>query len=383
MRFDPDRLRRLAPLGLTAVLLVLGLLPLPEGWARPALRGLRSSEPNRADREAAAGGYYEALIGRNGGGPDGTRDELSRILLGKPASWASIHDVGAIRYLEGDFLGHDLVPHLRCTAFGRPFTTNSRGMRDREYPARKPAGTFRIALLGSSIDMGWGVDAGAIYAKLLEGWLNAHAARRGLARRFEVLNFAVAAYSPAQRLESCRRKAARFGPDLVLYATTMLDPRLTAIHVCGPAAGPGGPALRLRPPRGRRRRDHRRGPSGSDAGGALLRKDVVKAKLKAVGLADRRRGLGELAAACRAEGRPVACLIIPRVGLADAPGARAPAVARHRQIAARHGVPVLDLFRHVRRRGSGRHRDRRLGRPPQRPGPSPAVPGPGPLPGQG
>jgi hypothetical protein len=339
---DPDRLRRLAPPTLTVALLALVLIPWPGGWARSALRNVRSPEPNRADREAGAGGYYEGLIGRAGRGPDDARDELSRRLLGKPATSASIHSIGAIRHLEDDFLGHDLYPYLRRTVFGKPFTTNRFGMRDGECTRQTPPGTFRIALLGSSIDMGWGVGTGEIYANLLEGWLNAHAARRGLSRRFEVLNFAVAAYSPAQRLESYRRKAVAFRPDLVLYAATMLDPRLSAIHLGGLLQGRTDLRYdfvrRVVAAAGITAEDLRR-----DADGALVHRDVVKAKLKPVLWPMADGSLGELAADCRAAGRPVVCLLIPRVGLADAPDARAGAVAQHRRIAARHGVPVLDL----------------------------------------
>ena len=49
------------------------------------------------------------------------------------------------------------------------------------------------------------------------GHIASEAARRGLARRFEVINFAVAAYGPLQRLETFRRKAAPYNPDLVVY----------------------------------------------------------------------------------------------------------------------------------------------------------------------
>ena len=51
-------------------------------------------------------------------------------------------------------------------------------------------------------------------------------------RRFEVLNFAVAAYSPMQRLETLKRKVLAFHPDLVIYSATTLDVRLMEIHLC-------------------------------------------------------------------------------------------------------------------------------------------------------
>ena len=47
-----------------------------------------------------------------------------------------------------------------------------------------------------------------------------------------MLNFAVAAYSPMQRLEVLRRKVMAFHPDLVIYSATTLDIRLMEIHLC-------------------------------------------------------------------------------------------------------------------------------------------------------
>ncbi len=79
--------------------------------------------------------------------------------------------------------------------------------------------------------MGWGVSTREMYENRLEDWLNAQASQRGLTRRFEVLSFAVAAYSPLQRLESLRRKALAFEPDLVIYSATLLDTRLLEIHL--------------------------------------------------------------------------------------------------------------------------------------------------------
>ena len=47
-----------------------------------------------------------------------------------------------------------------------------------------------------------------------------------------MLNFAVAAYSPMQRLDVLRRKVMAFHPDLVIYSATTLDLRLMEIHLC-------------------------------------------------------------------------------------------------------------------------------------------------------
>jgi hypothetical protein len=323
------------------LVLVVGLVPWPIdwAWARTVLESARSPELNRADREANSGGYYEGLIGGDG---EGSRGELAMRLLGKPSDWVRFHAANVSQQLEHDFLLFELKPNLNRTLFGHPFTTNRHGMRDREHSVAKPPGVFRIAVLGSSIDMGWGIGTEVTYVNLLQDWLNAHAARRGLGRRFEVINFAVAAYSPMQRLEAFRRKAVAFDPDMVLYSATLLDTRLIEIYICDliqsdvdlhydflraavAEAGIGGDDLRREPD------------------GKLANKARIKEKLRPRYWSLYDRTLGLLADDCRSLGVPLACLIIPRVGKVDAPDLRAEPVARLRGIAAHHAIPLLDL----------------------------------------
>ena len=219
--------------GKSLLILLLGLAPVPVGWAgvRAAMDSMRSSELNRADREASAGGYYEGLIG-GGEGPQGARGELAMALLGKPTDWGRFHAANVTQRLpDGDFLEFFLKPNLNLRLFGHPFTTNRHGMRDRDYPLEKPEGVYRIAVLGSSIDMGWGIGVEETYVRRLEDWLNAHAKKLKVDRKFEVLNFGVAAFSPLQRVEYYRRKARTFQPDLVIFSATMLDQRLMEIHL--------------------------------------------------------------------------------------------------------------------------------------------------------
>lgn len=327
----------------TLLVLIVGLLPIPAGWARArsALESARAPDLNRADREANAGGYYEGLIG-GGNSPEGARGELAMRLLGKPSDWVRFHAADVAYQRDGDFLLFELKPNVDRRLFGQPFTTNAQGMRDRPFAAEKPPGTFRVVVLGSSIDMGWGVGDDESYVDLLEAWLNGHAGVIGSPRRFEILNFAVAAYSPMQRLEAYRRKAAALRPDLVIYSATMLDTRLIEIHLCDMLqqrvdlkydflrraiddAGITPADLRL------------------DAEQRLANKDVIKMKLRPQYWPIYDATLGELAAECRSGGVPLACLIVPRVGKADAPEVRAERVARLRGIAAHHALTMFDL----------------------------------------
>ena len=161
-------------------------------------------------------------------------------------------------------------------------------------------------------------------------------------RRFEVLNFSVAAYGPAQRYDVFHRRALPYSPDLVLLSSTLLDPRLTEIHL-----------------------------GGLIKNDVDLKYDFLRAAVESVGIdpeserrstweqLDRRHGfkarvkrhswtfadatLATLAADCRSLDIPLATLLVPRACRDDDPDARALAVARHTALGSRYAVPFLNL----------------------------------------
>ena len=327
---------------LTASVLLAGLAPLPVGWARAAREAARSQDGNRADRQAGAGGYYESLIAGAGKNARGEPGALEVALIGKPIDRNRDLVRRITRDLKDDFLQFELKANFDEVLFGERFTTNAAGMRDRDYPVEKPPGVRRIALLGSSIDMGWGVATPDTYENLLEGWLNAEAARRRLPTRFEVLNFSMAAYGPGQRFEALHRKGLAYRPDVVLYSSTMLDPRLLEIHVGGliknrvdlkydffrRAAADSG----IDPDRERR-----------EGWAELDRQKGFKARIKDHYWTFADAVLGALAADCRSLDLPLVELLIPRASRDDVTDARALAVARQAGIAARHAIPLIDL----------------------------------------
>ena len=332
----------------TLALLAIGLIPWPGGWGMmsAAVENARSPELNRAEREVSAAGYYEGLIG-GGDGPEGARGELALRLMGKPTGWVRFHDAEVSRPLAGDFLQFELKPNVHRNLFGKHFDTNSHGLPGEEITLEKPKETYRIAALGSSMDMGWGVSNQETYARRLETWLNSHSKIRSTGddpapRQFQVLNFAVAAYSPLQRLDSYLRKAERFHPDLVLYSATMLDIRLMEIHICD--------LLRtgadLKYDFLRKAIDEAKITKADlalTADGKLIHKERIKAKLQPLYWSIYDATIQALAEKCRGNGTALAFVIIPRVGKADAPDARAESVARLKAIAAHSGLNVYDL----------------------------------------
>jgi hypothetical protein len=326
-------------------LLALGLLPWPTDWdkVRDVIDSARSPELNRAERDGHAAGYYEGLIGGREGS-DSSRADASPRLLANPSGCVPFKEADVVHYRDGEFIQFELLPSVERTLFGQPFVTNDFGMHDDPVALEKPHGTFRIAVLGSSIEMGWGVKHQDTYINRLEDWLNAHSVRLGLspARRFEVLNFGVAAYSPMQRLEVLRDKVMAFHPDLVLYSATTLDIRLMEIHVCD--------MLRKKVDL---KYDFLRKAAALaaveqddlvvDSEGEMINKSRLKRKLRPFywGLYD--KTMGAVAAQCRAAGLPLAMVIIPRVGKSDLPAARAEPVARLKAIASHQALTVFDL----------------------------------------
>jgi hypothetical protein len=216
----------------TVMLLTVALIPWPDNWDT-VCNFMDSARSPESARDGHATGYYESLIGGSDWG-DGAPGELSLRFIGRPGGLVRSQATDVVRFLEHDFIQFELKPLVHRTLLSQPFVTNSFGMHDDPITLEKPEGTFRIAVLGASMDMGWGVRYQDTYINRLQEWLDEQAASEGPspARRFEVLNFAVAAYSPLQRLETLRRKVLAFHPDLVIYSATTLDSRLMEIHIC-------------------------------------------------------------------------------------------------------------------------------------------------------
>src|SRR5262249_23641406 len=88
------------------------------------------------------------------------------------------------------------------------------GMRDRpDLSQQKPPGTCRIAMVGSSVVMGYGVADDEPFPRLLEDRLNARRPRGG--PRYEVLNFGTGKSFAIQRHVLVNRKVLGFEPDAI------------------------------------------------------------------------------------------------------------------------------------------------------------------------
>jgi hypothetical protein len=134
------------------------------------------------------------------------------------------------------FLERELIPGWSGEIGGRRLTINHLGMRDREGLTReKPAGVCRLAFVGSSVVMGWGVGDDETLTRVLEARLRAE--RKGGAGRIEVLNFGTGRSHAIHRRVLVERKVFGFDPDAIYYIAHQDEYQGTTQHLARLLAG--------------------------------------------------------------------------------------------------------------------------------------------------
>ncbi len=194
-------------------------------WTIPATKGLiarlHNDVLNARDMNQQRRGYYEELdVGR--------RDNWGGHGAEEPEGWSK--GKKAFIRARSDFLLTDIVPSMSTVLGGAPCTSNSLGMRDREYQNVKPANTYRIVLLGASNDMGTGVKNNQTYETLVEDDLNSRVPDARYSR-YEILNLAVAADSILQRVLRLEQEGFEFQPDAAILSVTAVDEQFIASHL--------------------------------------------------------------------------------------------------------------------------------------------------------
>jgi hypothetical protein len=98
--------------------------------------------------------------------------------------------------------------------FSVRYHVNSKGLRDKEYPYKKPPGTVRAVVLGDSLTFGEGIPYGERYSDIPERAFE----------NLEMLNMAVPGYGLDQMLLLFAEEGVKYKPDvaLIVVAATVL-----------------------------------------------------------------------------------------------------------------------------------------------------------------
>jgi lysophospholipase L1-like esterase len=154
---------------------------------------------------------------------------LAMSLVGLVAAELVLRAVGysaPIWYQPDALLGWSMRPGVQgwYTHEGRAYIEVSpAGFRDRMHAVDKPAGVYRIAVLGDSVGEALQIDMKATFWWLLQEKLRACPALGG--REVEALNFSASGYGTAQEALLLESNAIRYQPDLVLLAFAGNDVR--------------------------------------------------------------------------------------------------------------------------------------------------------------
>lgn len=125
---------------------------------------------------------------------------------------------GQIGVYSNDLLFQLLQPNKRIVFKGHSITTNSYGLRDKDYPLIKPSGTWRIVMVGGSYEAGAGVGDDEMFEHMVEDSLNSYyKGDPGI----ELINFSMGSFTSVPQMEMFRVKALQFHPDelFVFYHT--------------------------------------------------------------------------------------------------------------------------------------------------------------------
>jgi hypothetical protein len=219
VRLDAD-----TPFGQSAAITTAGTLVLllavsPIGDAvlpeRPEriLSSLQTESLNAHDRKLETRSYYEAIITSEQAGP---LLAISTARTGSRSRVVAFRETEAVRQ-TGDYRSYELLPSRTTIYRSDTIVTNRWGMRDRDYALAKPPGTWRAAIVGASIVMGYKTQ-GKSFEALVEERFNREKPVQGI-DSFEFLNFAANGYSLMQFVWQAEHRAPAFDPDVLILAT--------------------------------------------------------------------------------------------------------------------------------------------------------------------
>ena len=200
--------------GLSIVALVFAtLLTVPGGVADLLgstgdwIKELQKDRMSSAEAMSVVEGYYEQLNQGNASRPYSTEGDLA-------PNQIAIDFADMIRR-RNDILELELIPGWQGSWNAKPISINRWGMRDQDRSLVAASDVRRIAAVGSSVVMGFGVGDDETFVHLFESKLNEGESASG--PRYEVLNFGVGRYAPVHRRAQIDHKVLAFRPDLVMY----------------------------------------------------------------------------------------------------------------------------------------------------------------------
>ena len=122
--------------------------------------------------------------------------------------WKYARDVKVVS--DDPRIGHEHGPNREAHLMGVKVETNSKGQRDREIPYERTPGVLRIAMVGDSVTMGWGVPFESLFSKRIERLYEKAGTKA------EVVNLGVGNWNTVQEVRYFLTKGYKYNPDIVV-----------------------------------------------------------------------------------------------------------------------------------------------------------------------
>jgi lysophospholipase L1-like esterase len=130
----------------------------------------------------------------------GTLGISSYMKYDKDIGWTA--EPGTTKHHKNASQGFDVV-----------YKINEKGFRGAAYDAPKPAGVYRIVVLGDSNGFGWGIPEGKQFSAILDESL----------KNVEVINLSLSGYGTDQEYLRFMKEGVAYKPDLVIVQVTPND----------------------------------------------------------------------------------------------------------------------------------------------------------------
>lgn len=128
-----------------------------------------------------------------------------------------IHETSNL-YQNDPFISKRFKANFRGKYKGKPLRTNDMGLRDTIYSRARIPGTIRIALIGGSPDMGYGVDNHEFYEYLVEKELNEQ-----FKDSIEIINFSFPNQGLLAKVYNLEYLVKDFNPDYCFVTRSIQD----------------------------------------------------------------------------------------------------------------------------------------------------------------
>lgn len=150
---------------------------------------------------------------------------VAYVVIDVVAGWLLIEPLSP-PLVPDEYRHHRLVPDSRAEFRQQDFAyvqrVNNLGLRGADTTKEKPAGTYRIVMLGDSFTMGKGVEDDETFSVLLQQSLR-QKLQQCNGRQVEVLNAGVDSYAPVLSFIQLKRDLTPLQPDLVFLNLDVSD----------------------------------------------------------------------------------------------------------------------------------------------------------------